>query len=130
MSRKQWNERLAKAREFWQQGKLVWYRREQFYLAEHRHREPKWHVFEDRKEREDQKGTYIWRAKCGYEKGFAELYLDEYPRLNLSKKAPKLDDQCKYCLSAIEKEKESALDSRRGNDDATHNPSGCSTGES
>jgi hypothetical protein len=104
MSRKQWNERLERAREFWNEGKLVWYRREQFYVAEHRHRVPKWHIFADRKANEDQAGNYIWTAKCGYQKSFSEVYLEEYPKLNLSKKPPKVDEQCTYCLKQLEKE--------------------------
>ena len=99
---KAWNRRLEKARAFLAEGNTIWYRRGPFHALELRDKEPKWHIFVDRKDDIGFKGRYIWVAKCGYEKSFAELYLDEYPQLNLSKTPPKVTERCLRCIKKEE----------------------------
>lgn len=101
MSIEAWNKRLTKASEFLKQGKTIWWAREPFHDAKFREQIPKWHLFQDRAQLEQDKYSYVWTAKCGYQHIFNEGMLERFPKLNLSNKPPAKRDQCKMCLRKI-----------------------------
>lgn len=93
-----WNKRLAKARQLHEERAVIWWSRLPFHDPKYKDKVPKWHIFADRKQDEETKYEYIWEAKCGYTHTFSEGLLMEYPKLNLSKKAPPKDQRCIKCL--------------------------------
>lgn len=98
MSISAWNKRLAKAKQLHEDKQLIWWAREPFHEPKYREKIPKWHIFEDRKPVEDDKYSYTWEAKCGYTRDFNEGIMEEFPKLNLSKKAPPKELRCTKCL--------------------------------
>lgn len=102
MSIESWNKRLAKARELHKEKKHIWWSRKGFH-GDYAGIQPKWHLFADRVKAEENSFfphrdyEFTWKARCGYEHTFYEGLLEDFPRLNLSKKPPKIEAQCKRC---------------------------------
>lgn len=90
-----WNRKLAEASAAHKKGQTVWYRRDDYFDAEFAEEVPKWHVFADRFEVADRKGTYTWKALCGYKHSFNEILL-ALPRLRLTG-PPRGAERCTRC---------------------------------
>lgn len=79
---------------------IVWWSREAFIDPAYQHRQPAWHILDQRYPVTPDADSFRWVALCGYYRTYNEAILAELPRINLDVHRPSKAQRCTRCVTA------------------------------